>query len=172
MNKMVTPGRNDRGFTLVELLIVIVVVAILAGIVAVVFGGIINRAHDSVVQSDLKANAKKIELYAVEHGSYPAGALQNGPGGVTFVITKNSHQVATSPENLYYCEGIVGGEQVYRITARSKSGQTYVISPDAGTYKFVGTPNMPCSAYNFDDGQRTYSYGYDSNSQSWFNWVQ
>ncbi len=56
------PRRRD-GFTIVELLIVIVVIAILASITIVAYNGITNRAKDTSVQSTLSSFAKKLEQY-------------------------------------------------------------------------------------------------------------
>lgn len=62
------------GFTVVELLIVIVVIAILATISVVAYNGIQNREHNTAVQSDLKNIATKIEMYYAEQGIYPSTA--------------------------------------------------------------------------------------------------
>lgn len=48
------------GFTIVELLIVVVVIAILASITVVAYSGVQNSAHDSAVQSDLRQLAQKV----------------------------------------------------------------------------------------------------------------
>ena len=60
-----------KGFTIVELLIVVIVIAILAAITYVVFSGVQERARSSVVQNDLVAAKKKIMLYQVDQGTPP-----------------------------------------------------------------------------------------------------
>ena len=57
--------KTASGFTIVELLIVIVVIAILATISIVAYNGIQNMAHDSVVQSDLTQFTKAQAAAAV-----------------------------------------------------------------------------------------------------------
>lgn len=54
---------RHQGFTIVELLIVVVVIAILAAITIVSYNGITNRANDMSVQNDLRNIAKKFEEY-------------------------------------------------------------------------------------------------------------
>lgn len=64
-------GRKP-GFTIVELLIVIVVIAILAAITVVAYTGITDRARVASVQAASSQAAKKVAAYVAEHGSYPA----------------------------------------------------------------------------------------------------
>lgn len=66
--------KKERGFTIVELLIVIVVIAILAAIVIVAYNGIQNRAKTQSAQSAAANVQKKIEAYNAAVGSYPLGA--------------------------------------------------------------------------------------------------
>lgn len=65
--------QGNRGFTIVELLIVVVVIAILAAITIVAYNGIQNRAKTSALMSDLENNAKQLELAKVQSGTdtYP-----------------------------------------------------------------------------------------------------
>lgn len=64
--------RKDRGFTIVELLIVIVVIGILAALVIVTFSGIQQKARDTERQTDIKALHSQLEaFYAQNGGGYP-----------------------------------------------------------------------------------------------------
>lgn len=69
--------RRGEGFTIVELLIVIVVIAILAAITIVAYSGIQQRARDSDRTSDIAAIQKALELYRVDNGSFPSVGTDN-----------------------------------------------------------------------------------------------
>ncbi len=61
----------SRGFTIVELLIVIVVIGILAAITIVAYNGIQGRARDAQRVSAMTNLKTAIELYGVDNGFYP-----------------------------------------------------------------------------------------------------
>lgn len=65
----------ESGFTIVELLIVIVVIAILAALVLTAYNGVQARARDSSRQSDVRSIATAVEAIASENaGVYPANS--------------------------------------------------------------------------------------------------
>lgn len=68
MNKQI----KSQGFTIVELLIVIVIIAILAAITMVAYNGITNRAHGSAAKQAAQNVANKAEAYNAEKGNYPS----------------------------------------------------------------------------------------------------
>lgn len=88
---------SRRGFTIVELLIVIVVIAILAAITIVAYNGIQQRAQAATVQSDLEGAAKQLAMDQVTNSAYPAtvAAANNGAGlkaspGTTYQYAVNN----------------------------------------------------------------------------------
>lgn len=64
-------AHNRRGFTIVELLIVIVVIAILAAISIVAYSGVQDRAEASKTASAVSAYKKGLLLYKADKGFYP-----------------------------------------------------------------------------------------------------
>ena len=61
----------NRGFTIVELLIVIVVIAILAAISIVAYNGIQQRARDGERSSEMQTIEKALAMYFIDNGGYP-----------------------------------------------------------------------------------------------------
>lgn len=68
---MVSLKNRSKGFTIVELLIVIVVIAILATLVIVTFTGIQQKARDSQRQTDINALNSHLAAYFASNGYYP-----------------------------------------------------------------------------------------------------
>lgn len=65
---------RQRGFTIVELLIVIVIIGILAAIVIVAYNGIQAKARNSQTASVVQTYRKALIAYAVDHNNqYPIG---------------------------------------------------------------------------------------------------
>src|SRR5581483_10159781 len=68
----------DRGgFTIVELLIVIVVIGILAALVIVTYNGIQQKARDTERKTDIKAVQGQLEAYWANNAKYPTLANLN-----------------------------------------------------------------------------------------------
>ncbi len=63
--------KNKKGFTIVELLIVIVVIGILATLVIVTFTGIQQKARNTQRKTDINAINSHVEAFYAETGSYP-----------------------------------------------------------------------------------------------------
>lgn len=69
---IVMPGvRSQHGFTIVELLIVIVVIGILAAITTVAYNGVQGRGRDAQRVQNMQSIVKALELYKTTNGTYP-----------------------------------------------------------------------------------------------------
>lgn len=66
---------RESGFTIVELLIVIVVIGILAVISIASYGDMQARTRDKVRYTDAKAIVKALEMYKTDNGTYPPTSI-------------------------------------------------------------------------------------------------
>ena len=70
--------KQQKGFTIIELLIVIIVIGILAALVLNAFGNIQERARDTERRSDVNAIHTQLELYYADNGDYPNSTTKAG----------------------------------------------------------------------------------------------
>lgn len=160
-------GKREKraGFTIVELLIVIVIIGILAAITVVAFNGIQNRSYNTAVQSDLNSFAKKMGLYQAENGSYPLAL------SITMDIKFSRSAYNTNLNNLYYCADPSGLN--YSMTAQSKSGISYVIGSqiNLGVYAGAWGGSTTCTTNGFASTDLR-SHGYNTaTTPNWQPWV-
>ena len=67
-----------RGFTIVELLIVIVVIGILAAISIVTYSNMQAKTRDSIRLQDIATIRKALEMHKIERGGYPSASANPG----------------------------------------------------------------------------------------------
>ncbi|HSH18719.1 MAG TPA: prepilin-type N-terminal cleavage/methylation domain-containing protein [Candidatus Saccharimonadales bacterium] len=79
---------TQKGFTIVELLIVIVVIGILAALVITTYNGIQQKGRNTERQTDAKSVQGQLEAYYAQNGKYPTLAQLNDVADGGFVKTK------------------------------------------------------------------------------------
>lgn len=150
---------KQTGFTIVELLIVIVVIAVLAAITIVAYNGIQNRAYDSAIQSDLSTIAKKLEAYKLTSANdqYPTTLAT---AGVDISVSKSSYgNHYLGLHNLLYCRMASG--QAYAVAARSNGGTTYAITNAKSVYvssQVLTTAGTQCPAEGMSGAAPSWTY--------------
>lgn len=124
LNKLKTM-KEERGFTIVELLIVIVVIAILAAIVIVAYNGVQNRARDAQYKSDAGALVKVAEALNADTGAYPVGTNTS-----TLTSSFNSGTTADIPSGIaitYLATGGTAPTYAAALAAADGSPRTYTV---------------------------------------------
>ena len=116
---------KHAGFTLVELLIVVVILAILAGILVPQFSSATDDAKMSSLDSNLANTRSAVELYYQQHGHYPGSvtavgtACAAGPGGTTGTGSADAEAAFLSHLSLY---SDINGEGCTKSDAAFKYG--------------------------------------------------
>jgi prepilin-type N-terminal cleavage/methylation domain-containing protein len=71
-------SKRPSGFTLIELLVVVIILAILAAIVIPQFSSATTDTQESALDANLGGMRNAIELYKVQHSTYPGGVATTG----------------------------------------------------------------------------------------------
>jgi len=168
--------KNIRGFTIVELLIVIVVIAILAAISIVAYNGIQNRSNDTAVSADLRNFANKISEFYIYNDRYPQNITDMNT--IPIKVNKGAYETnSVAGINLAFCSG---GTQAYVLSALSKSGKKFMYSTSGGLKEFAAntindglSSGSSCTDILLSGASRVTSgyYSSDTTTGPWRAWT-
>lgn len=133
-----TSLKNQAGFTLIEMLIVVIVLGILAMIIVPQISVSTNDARLSTLQTDLGSLRSSIELYYHQHGAYPGAKKTDG----TAVDTASAAEAATAlvDQLTKYTEA----------SGKANGDSTALTAPIYGPY--LKTTTLPQNPYNLQSG--------------------
>lgn len=106
---------SPKGFTIVELLIVIVVIGILAAITIVAYNGIQNRARVSTLTSSLSQLSKRLAAFAVDGTGYPSSLSTINVNDTSAISYQYSVNNSASPAT--YCATATTGATSYMVSS-------------------------------------------------------
>lgn len=138
-----------NGFTIVELLIVIVVIAILAAITIVAFNGIQQRASDTARQANLKQITQRLDGYGITNESFPESISDcPNPSAENLCLTSRIEEQVRYERittNAYtnvngwlvpgYAVGILGEQQfIYHVKTEQRGSNEFLRFADIAPY--------------------------------------
>lgn len=129
-------NNKTTGFTIVELLIVIVVIGILAAITLTSYTGITAKANNATLISDLANNTKKLSMYNAQYGEYPHINSTTGCPEAPSTIDNN------------YCLKFSAGNT---FTHTYKTPTTYELTTNKGVLSYIATESTSPSAIVLGD---------------------
>ena len=122
-------NREDEGFTLVELMVVVLVIAILIAIAIPTFLGARQRAQDRAAQSDLRNALTAAKVFYVDNEDYDA--VDDGTTDDLETIEPSLSLDSTIGNATADIVGYTGAGQTIIMAQQSASGTWFCISDDA-----------------------------------------
>lgn len=139
---MISLKKRSQGFTIVELLIVIVVIGILALLVITTYSGIQQKARNSKRQTDIQSIQTQLEAFFSQNGYYPSLTDMKDTAANGFLATnmKSLDKTAlTDPSNPTQSDQLVTG-------AGTAKSYAYAVTQSDGTTA-CETDHTTCAKY-------------------------
>jgi prepilin-type N-terminal cleavage/methylation domain-containing protein len=146
------PQKSKNGFTLVEVLIVIVILAILVGVVVMAVGGVFSNAKDSAYaesrgqfqQAVAAYTATKASLLPILAGNYTNAECQNCKIiDLSALLTANGGILRQAPTGLYLSadgNDNCGGDA--RLGCETGSSYIWIIDSDGTVFSYCTKPGQ------------------------------
>ncbi len=136
---MISLKKRNQGFTIVELLIVIVVIGILALLVITTYSGIQAKARNSKRQSDLKSIQTQLEAFFSQNGYYPSLGDLNSSSWLASNMKSLDQNALIDPSNPTQSKTLVG--------AAAAKSYAYAVTDSSGNSCEGAGNDVNCAKY-------------------------
>jgi prepilin-type N-terminal cleavage/methylation domain-containing protein len=142
-----TEKRQDKGFTLVELLIVIVILGILATVTVFAVRGITDKGQTSACNTDKATLQTAVESYFAQYGTTTGIASGAIAAGTTFASA-----AAATTAGGFQTSATIGNPAVTAVTAPSSASWTAGLNPQTTLVNAGFLRAVPANYWVAQDG--------------------
>lgn len=114
------PRKGEQGFTLIEILVVLLILTVLASIAIPLFANQRGKAHDAQAKTAIRDATGAIEVYHQDHNTY------DGADAAALVDIEPSLREAPGLD-------VAGDADGFTITVESGSGGSFTLQRSGGT---------------------------------------
>ena len=139
-----SPQRNQAGFTIIELILVLVIIGVLAALVVFSYSGVRSRDRDVTRQEHLSTIQGDLEIYYAEHSRYPTMAQLNDPEWRSEHMPDLSSSVLQNPG--WKADGECAEDGRPMLVATPKI-DCYAYAPTAADGETCDNDDAPCAHY-------------------------
>ena len=139
LQKLRERSQSEAGFTLVELLVVMLIIGLLAAIAIPAFFNQRNKASDASAKESVRTAQTAMETYSTDNGG-----VYNSPAATVALLQAIESTVpnactGTPPTNAP-CTTVSGlSANGYTVSVTSKTGNAFLITRNAGTITYTCT---------------------------------
>lgn len=141
MKKQELKKKNNKGFSLVELIVVIAIMAVLVGILAPQFIKYVDQSRRSTDIKNCQEYVSAIQVYAADHACTVGGTITLGTGATASTVTDPSDvkaAIEAAGLELKSLKSNVWGASTIVVTYSADGAPTITINDSSATYNLSG----------------------------------